>query len=80
MSIKNLARLATVTVGLLGVCSALTGCGAEPIKEAAPPPINQGEATKDRIKSIQESSDKSGGSPGVDKAPDHTAKPDEGGK
>ena len=81
MSMKNLARLAVVSVGLLGVSSALAGCGAEPVKEAAPPPINQNEATQDRIKGIQDSSNSKGASPGVDKAPDHTApKAEEGGK
>ena len=73
MSIRHIARLAMVTVGLLGVTAAVSGCGPEPVKEAAPPPISQNDATKDRIKSIQDSSNKSGGSPGVEKAPDHTA-------
>jgi hypothetical protein len=74
MSIRHIARLAMVTVGLLGVTAALAGCGAEPVKEAAPPPITQNDATKDRIKGIQ---DASGGkvSPEADKK-----KAEEGGK
>lgn len=70
MSIRHIARLAMVTVGLLGVTAALAGCGAEPVKEAAPPPVTQNDLTKDRIKSIQESQT-SKVSPDADKAKAH---------
>jgi hypothetical protein len=75
MSIRHIARLAMVTVGLLGMTAALAGCGAEPVKEAAPPPITQNDATRDRIKGIQDASSGKA-SPDADKTKEKT----EGGK
>jgi hypothetical protein len=67
MSIRHIARLAMVTVALMATVAALSGCGAEPVKEPAAPPITQNDATRDRIKSIQDSSN-SKVSPDADKA------------
>jgi hypothetical protein len=75
MSIRHIARIAMVTVGMLGAGAALSGCGAEPVKEAAPPPISATDATKDRIKSIQDASSSKGAAPKADGAKPGEAAP-----
>ena len=45
MSTRKILRMASLALGASGLVLGLAGCGAEAVKEAAPPPINAGDAT-----------------------------------
>jgi hypothetical protein len=47
---KNVGRIAMLTLGIAGVCMSLTGCGAESVKEAVPPPTMSDDFNKERMK------------------------------